>query len=984
MNYRGKEYTGAWPLAAAIALCAAAFAADLAIPRAVAGGVLYLLPILVTLWVPGIAATVAFGTVALALTLLGYFIPPPGAELWQVVTNRALVFGAIIATAAVVASLKSRRTVRTAQSTPPTTLELHHDFYGVAESMPGICWIMDPGYRVVYVNAQARAFAGIDGEHDLGARWHELIHPDDRAAMWAVVEDHFRSIRPFEVEFRLQRSSGGYAEILAQGRPFFGEHGELTGYVATGMDVSAQKRTERDLRDSEAFLSRAQHLASVGNWIWDSSTNSIRWSEQMDRIFGISQDSAKPTIESVATEIIHPDDREVFAADWKELLRTKVPRAGSYRIIRPDGEVRLVQAEFDVDLDESGVIARILGTTQDITERMRAEQALHDSRDLLAWSERLALVGSWIWRVGDKAARWSDGLYALAGRRADTWSPTIGNIYRDLILAEDIEHFENDWRRVRRGEDVVSEFRMRRLDGTIRWVRELRSLTFGPTGEVTQIVGATRDITFEREAAQALSDSRERLAYAESVARLGHSDWDVQTGKEVWSDELYRLLGTQPGAVEPSLSTFLDLLVNQQDRERLQRGRGLVASGDASPGALYHIRGLDGRERDLQVGGQVECDDKGAVVRVFATAQDVTDLNEAQRALQSSERRFDLAARGTNDGLWDWLNIDEEPFWLSERYYQLLGYEVHAFGGSATKVGELIHPDDFEAVAIALDAHLRGGREFDVEHRLLTSSGEYRWFRSRGAAAEGDDGKSTRLAGSSQDVHARHMAELEVEHHQAQLRGLAARAALAAEKERRRIGAELHDRTIQNLGITKVKLGALRDLATQTGNEAAYDAVAQVLDATIQDARLLLSEISPPVLTELGFEAAVDWLAERAEGQYGVHCTVSDDGQPRLLDEDAQLVLFQAVRELLANVGKHARAGSAHVLISGAESRVVVQVVDDGVGFEAAAVERTAIDEGGYGLFSIRERLRMLGGVLQIESHPDAGTRVTVTVPIRH
>jgi signal transduction histidine kinase len=138
------------------------------------------------------------------------------------------------------------------------------------------------------------------------------------------------------------------------------------------------------------------------------------------------------------------------------------------------------------------------------------------------------------------------------------------------------------------------------------------------------------------------------------------------------------------------------------------------------------------------------------------------------------------------------------------------------------------------------------------------------------------------------------------------------------------------------------------------------------------------------VLTELGFEAAVDWLAEQAEGKYGLNCRVSDDGARHALDEDAALVLFQAVRELLVNVGKHAAASEAHVRISGTSSEVIVAVEDDGIGFDAARVKDRATAEGGYGLFSIRERLGLLGGRVEVESGPESGTRVVVMMPVRH
>ena len=267
--------------------------------------------------------------------------------------------------------------------------------------------------------------------------------------------------------------------------------------------------------------------------------------------------------------------------------------------------------------------------------------------------------------------------------------------------------------------------------------------------------------------------------------------------------------------------------------------------------------------------------------------------------------------------------------------------------------------------------------------RLKTKTGEYRWFRMRGQAIYDADGGPVRMAGSMQDVHARKQAERQLEEYQEQLRSLAYGAVLAAERERRRIGVELHDRTIQNLGLTSVKLAELRDRVELNGGAALFDQIYGLIKATIQDTRALLAEISPPVLYELGFEAAVEWLAEQTSAGAGrPRCVVRSDGRAKPLGENGQVVLFQAVRELLTNVGKHAKASEVRVSIDRDGDSLRVEVSDDGVGFDPGCVDPPSVARGGFGLFSIRERLRLLGGVMAIDSQEGRGTRVVLTAPL--
>jgi signal transduction histidine kinase len=267
--------------------------------------------------------------------------------------------------------------------------------------------------------------------------------------------------------------------------------------------------------------------------------------------------------------------------------------------------------------------------------------------------------------------------------------------------------------------------------------------------------------------------------------------------------------------------------------------------------------------------------------------------------------------------------------------------------------------------------------------RLKTKLGEYRWFRQRGQAIFSADGRPSRMAGSMQDVHARKQAEQQVEEYQEQLRSLAYGAVLAAERERRRIGVELHDRTIQNLGLTSVKLAELKDRVELNGDAALFEQIHGLIKSTIQDTRALLAEISPPVLYELGFEAAVEWLGEQVStGPGRPRCVVHSDGLAKPLDESGQVVMFQAVRELLTNVAKHARASEVRVSIDRDGGSLRVEVADDGVGFDPGCVEPPSVSRGGFGLFSIRERLRLLGGMMEIDSQAGQGTRVILTAPL--
>ena len=205
---------------------------------------------------------------------------------------------------------------------------------------------------------------------------------------------------------------------------------------------------------------------------------------------------------------------------------------------------------------------------------------------------------------------------------------------------------------------------------------------------------------------------------------------------------------------------------------------------------------------------------------------------------------------------------------------------------------------------------------------------------------------------------------------------------LTEERERRHIATELHDRIGQTLAVTKIKLGELREASASSEVAKALGEIRGFIEQTIQDTRSLTFELSPPVLYELGLEAALAWLINQTREKHGLRIELKDDGQSKPLDNGCRVIVFQAARELLFNIVKHARAHSATVSVRKDDNDIRIDIEDDGIGFDSSELEATEIGSRGFGLFSIRERLRPLGGRMEIHSEPGGGTHVTLVAPL--
>jgi PAS domain S-box-containing protein len=150
----------------------------------------------------------------------------------------------------------------------------------------------------------------------------------------------------------------------------------------TVQDITGRKRAEeehqtlsRDLQESKAWLEEAQQVTHVGYWVWDLQTNRLIWSDENYRIFGLAPEEGPIDLGKVR-EMIHPDDRETVFRNAEQAVSSGVRADCEHRLFRPNGEMRVVQSLGDLKKDSSGKPYQMFGTTQDITERERAEEAL--------------------------------------------------------------------------------------------------------------------------------------------------------------------------------------------------------------------------------------------------------------------------------------------------------------------------------------------------------------------------------------------------------------------------------------------------------------------------------------------------------------------------------------------------------------------------------------------------------------------------------
>jgi PAS domain S-box-containing protein len=276
----------------------------------------------------------------------------------------------------------------------------------------------------------------------------------------------------------------------------------------------------------------------------------------------------------------------------------------------------------------------------------------------------------------------------------------------------------------------------------------------------------------------------------------------------------------------------------------------------------------------------------------------------------------------------------------------------------------------------------RNGSVAGLESVWVRPDGNRIVVRESAVAVRDEKGKVLYYEGTVEDITERKKAEEKLLAYQKQLRSLALELSLSEERMRRQMAMNVHDHLGQNLAISKIKLDGLRKSVKTGEHLKELNEIRNLLGEIIESVRSLTFELSPPVLYELGFEAAVEWLVRFVCKRDGIVSKFSDDGKPKPLEEDVRILLFQSVREILVNVSKHAHAEKISVAISRANTEIQVCIADDGVGFDVNKIKLSENKTKGFGLFSVSERLASISGRFEIDSKPGAGTKVLLAAPV--
>ena len=333
------------------------------------------------------------------------------------------------------------------------------------------------------------------------------LHPEDVERFLSVVTSVATSGQSQEVDYRIVRPDGEVRHVHTRAESEADEHGIPQRVMGTMQDVTENIRAERAFKE-------AQRIAHLGDWSLDLATSEVIWSDEKCRIYGYEPGAVDISLD-LCRRSIHPEDVECVmssleaAAADQEVGKTINL---SYRIIRPDGEIRHLRTNAEVQRALDGKPLRIIGTVHDITETVQIQKNLEETEERWYLAIENNGLGVWDWNVISGHVLYTDRLQTMLGYEAGEWPPHVDS-WAGRVHPEDLNHVMETMRRCLEGQtaEYICEHRLRCKDGGWKWVHDVgRIVSFTKDGKPLRMIGTQMDI-HARKQAEVAAARRDRL-----------------------------------------------------------------------------------------------------------------------------------------------------------------------------------------------------------------------------------------------------------------------------------------------------------------------------------------------------------------------------------------------------------------------------------------------------------------------------------------
>ena len=881
--------------------------------------------------------------------------------------------------------------------------------------------ILDPDFNFVRVNDAYAKSCDRSPAELIGLNHFDLFPHDENQAIFEHVRDTGETYRiqarPFEFPDHPEWGVTWWDWALV---PTLDGEGQVAFITLWLRDVTEQQRAKEELeaqrdrldelvherteklQESNELLRAVLDESPVAISVHDVDGTITMWNAAAEQLSGWKAEE----VVGGTSPLVAPEQQEESESLFAAILGGGPINDVPVRRVHRDGSVMDLRLSAAPLRDSEGNVTGVAALFRDETERLAAERELRQTNELLKAILHSSPVAIVVHDVRGNVTMWNPGAEEISGWSAEE---VVGGP-PPLVPPDKQEEFRRNLEQLAAGEAIRAvPFERQRRDGKRVQLELSAAPLHDSDGEYVGSVVLFSDVT-DRE--EAVREQKRLMDLLEQHADHLEEMVADRTRELLRSrDQLRRQRDFVAGVVEKAGSIvvvvdadgkivrfnetaqevsgfssddvvgrdFIEVLLPEDEHERVRQDFTLDRNAS---GWQYESWWLshDGERRLISWRVSVIADQQGEMEFMIGSGWDVTEERRMARELRESEEKYRELVENARTIIVRW-DRDGTIRFMNEYGLELFGYEEDEIVGRHVS---MLVPDvasDGVHLGDLADAIIRRPEDYWInENENIAKDGTRYWVSWSNRLIRDEDGEVQGIMAIGVDRTAQRRAEEQLLASQLDLRDLTAELAMAEQRERREIATLLHDSVGQLLAFAKLRLGAMADRSEELGDDLAT--VLHYIDEAIDETRSLTTQLSPPALEQLGFVAALQWLADELSERHGVPIGFVAEADPAGMTEDIGVTLFQAVRELIINAIKHAKAEQVSVKLLLKDGCVCLEVSDDGVGFEPEAIRGRRENGGGFGLFNVRERLTYLGGDVAIETAPGAGATITLICPI--
>lgn len=737
--------------------------------------------------------------------------------------------------------------------------------------------------------------------------------------------------------------------------------------VGIGIDMTEIKASQAKIRESQQLLQKTfESLKSSLILVDPENRTIIDCNKATEEIFGYDREE----LIDHSTRMLHVSEKsyQEFDDNGKKALEEDGVFQTQHKMKKKDGTTFHSDHTVTLVYDEDGEVSWVVSVIRDITEQKEYEQKLEQRQKRLMRSQEIGKIGDWRFNIETEVSNWSKMLYQVFERDPELGPPSFDALLQNYFAEDSKKLADAMQRAAHKGQPYDIDLQLKTDKDNEKHIRAIGIPKKDESGEIVALRGIVQDITQRKQSQKKLEQRKSFIETTLENLPIGVAVNTIDDGKVTLMNEQFTNIYGWPREILTDVDSFFEHVYPDEEYRAIIKERVMTDMESGNPEQMQwqriSVTTQEGEERIVN-NRAIPVYDQDLMI---STVIDVTEQERLKEELELQNRTLEEAQAIAQMGYWEYnIGGDEPPVW-SDNLYQIYGLDPEEFEPTIDTFLEMIHPDDKPEFDEFIEEIIQKESIQDT-FRVAKPNGQTGYYHSRNDLIKDREGNPSQILGIVHDI--TEVKRMEEKVIQSVIEG--------EDRERKRIALELHDGLGQYLVAANMNFQSVQDEINNLSDkrEKQFQTGLSHLTKALSETRSIAYNLMPKAITDYGLIIALQNLIEDLRKSTEIGFTFDSNCQQLQLANSAEINIYRILQEIISNAVKHAECSQISITLEKTNDNLQLSVKDDGKGAELDKTNK----EQGLGLHSIKTRVKSLNGSLNIESEPEKGMKIVISIP---